>query len=182
MVEIKPYEIGQWYEVPCVFWKWLGRWDWWPIQGPMHNDQRLIGFPHDHYHVDHRFLTVKQFQRGVSYAKFRGINAANVYPLHSTEKPHVQEVGWPQIPTMKRKRCQRSWPEFPVRSAAINWLSRLEDAYDCALMKHGICPHQGAPLSGLEVKDGMVTCTLHGLRWNVETGAMVRHTQKVAAP
>jgi len=33
------------------------------------------------------------------------------------------------------------------------------------------CPHQGTPLAGGMVKDGIITCQRHGYRFNLTTGA-----------
>ena len=172
---ITAYEIGVMYDVPCIFWKYLERWSWWPVLGPMHEDAKIIGFRWDHYHIDHRFLTVGQFSISARYVRRRDAAAAFRYPLHQMhEEKNLHSVGWPQLPTIKRKRCLREWPSYPGTQAP--WMQKLENAYECARMKKGLCPHQGAPLAGLEVKDGVVTCPLHGLRWDVETGAMVRRT------
>jgi nitrite reductase/ring-hydroxylating ferredoxin subunit len=32
------------------------------------------------------------------------------------------------------------------------------------------CPHQGTPLAGGIVKDGIITCQRHGYRFNLKTG------------
>jgi nitrite reductase/ring-hydroxylating ferredoxin subunit len=32
------------------------------------------------------------------------------------------------------------------------------------------CPHQGSPLAGGIVKDGMISCPRHGYRFNLRTG------------
>jgi nitrite reductase/ring-hydroxylating ferredoxin subunit len=33
------------------------------------------------------------------------------------------------------------------------------------------CPHQGSPLAGGIVKDGVISCPRHGYRFNLKTGA-----------
>ena len=178
MTPITAYEIGAIVDVPCIRWKWHDRFDWWPVLGPMHEDSKIIGFRWDHYHVDHRFLTVKQFAATVLYTRYRGMAPTFSQPIHQMrEEENLHTVGWPQLPTIKRKRCLRAWPSYPTSTP---WMRRLEDHYECARMKKGLCPHQGAPLAGLEVVDGVVTCPLHGLRWNVETGTMVRRTERPA--
>ena len=35
------------------------------------------------------------------------------------------------------------------------------------------CPHRGGPLSEGDVTDGVVTCPLHGARFDLETGAVL---------
>ncbi|MCY4364605.1 MAG: Rieske 2Fe-2S domain-containing protein [Chloroflexi bacterium] len=34
------------------------------------------------------------------------------------------------------------------------------------------CPHRGTDLRGLEVRNGKVTCPLHGLSWRLKTGRL----------
>lgn len=166
------YVIGQIYDVPCVRGTWFSRLDLWPVLGPKHSDSKVIGFTPEHYHLDRRFLTVKQFQFAESHAGARGAGLGR-YPLH---EPFTRD--WPPLesPVMKRKKCLRGPVEFPV----VAWTGKLETAYECARMKAGICPHQGAPLAGLPVVDGMVTCPLHGLRWRIGTGELVRRATVTA--
>ncbi len=65
----------------------------------------------------------------------------------------------------------RETPEYPDVTK-ITWFTVLEAAYSDARMKCKTCPHRGLPLDGLPVKDGVITCTGHGLKWNIETGAL----------
>ena len=54
---------------------------------------------------------------------------------------------------------------------------RLPDGW-AALGAH--CPHAGGPLADGIVADRCVTCPLHGLRFDLETGAALNGTERVA--
>lgn len=173
------FVIGQWYEVPCVFFPYLGYpSQWWPVLGPRHSDARIIGFADEHFHVDIRFVTKAQRRIMDAYCEHRrdGVHTVFASPISQRRQwsdfdgpPHIPA----EEPTIKRKQCKSVFPDY---TAIGRWHQPLEDAYECAKMVNGICPHQGAPLEGLEVRDGVVTCPLHGLRWSVDTGLLVRRT------
>ena len=63
-----------------------------------------------------------------------------------------------------------------------SWFADLEDHYsDKQLKENRICPHRGADLSTFTPDaDGCITCPLHGLKWHVETGKLVRRDMKDA--
>ena len=182
-MNITPYKIGQFYQVPCVRWQYCDHYSAWPVLGPRHEDGKLIGFSDEHYHVDFRFLSSGQRRVVDRWSVVSRISGVFKYPIHRLRKYGSEEllvmpfasIDPPTEPEIHRRRCNYAYPEYPRGIAHFS--KRLEDAYACASMKAGKCPHQGAPLDGLEVSDGVVTCPLHGLRWNVETGALVRTTQ-----
>lgn len=54
-----PPIVGKRYLVPCVFSRWVMRYDWWPVLGPPHQED----LPEDtlwDWHLDPRFLTEDQ--------------------------------------------------------------------------------------------------------------------------
>lgn len=166
--------IGEFYKVPCVEWMYFGRKDWWPVIGPRHNDERIIGFAYDHYHVDYRFLNRSQrafLDMPLTYARPHAVFTSPLAPMRFSEVPVEAPSA---VPTLKRRKCSGEYPVYPHKDAP--WKRKLEEAYECASMKAGVCPHQGVSLSGLQIVDGVVTCPLHGLRWKVDTGALVRTT------
>ena len=59
-------------------------------------------------------------------------------------------------------------PRYPF---APPWYEKLAaSVQDKPLGPRRICPHKGADLSRMPVRDGCVTCPLHGLRFDAETG------------
>jgi hypothetical protein len=166
------YEVGQFYKVPCVFGQ-LGRMParWWPVMGGLHDDKAIIGFPLLHYHVDWRFVP----ERGL-YASRRG---SYVYPLQTGNGLNDSGFGPPQL---RRRKCQ-DVHRLPFEGQRISWMPKLEQTYSACKLAHGhVCPHRGYDLSR-ETPDaeGIVTCPLHGLRWNINTGELVPRTHCLAA-
>ncbi len=164
--------VGKFYLVPTV----RGRWchyeniDW-PVLLPCHEDEEHIGFGWLHYHHDPRF-----FPHRIWNVRTQGLDDALAYqdvagmPLMSSDM--INAEGLPK-PVWRRRKCLRAMPERnPMRSA--RWFSNLESAFDGQRLKPGmICPHKGVCLKGVTVIDGVVQCPAHGLRWDVETGALV---------
>lgn len=154
------YEIGRYYRVPVI---WNQRWrQFVPVLGPLHEDRAIIGFPEEHWHIDWRFVTERFWLRH---------SLGRLTPLATpiSKRNTTGDV------TMRRLKCKRAMPVFPARTAGgpIPWLPALEDAYAGATLKCGrICPHQGLPLAGCPVQDGVVVCPGHGLAWDVATGKL----------
>jgi hypothetical protein len=72
-------------------------------------------------------------------------------------------------PVVRRlRKCRRQhvyWARKPF------WLEDLSSAYsrrDWGPRK--ICPHRGASLCGVPAVEGVVTCPLHGLRFDAKSG------------
>ena len=56
----EPPVIGQAYLVPTVFGEWSGLRRDWPVMGLKHDDIQHLNFPIVHYHLDARFLRVRE--------------------------------------------------------------------------------------------------------------------------
>ena len=184
------YEIGKTYRVPHVRARWVigERIRWLPVIAPMHQDAEIIQYPHDHWHVDYRFVSEAVAWRAAEYWITAGYasplyNAVFAQPLMASRvvptdygwpigeawrlKDHPVET-WSQV---KRVKCRRRYPPYP----SPPWAYELEQAYCFDTLRAGVCPHRGADLSTMTPDDqGVVTCPLHGLKWNLETGLMVR--------
>lgn len=155
--------VGETYLVPCV-----KIYDGWvAVIGPWHEDANLIGFPKYHYHQDVRFLTAERLvslgDREVSvsleeYAMIRVITTESIL----------------ERPMLRRRRM----PDFPlvVRKEPLPWFRKLEEEYKDVRLKSCLtCPHRGMKLANLpRDEEGNVVCNGHGLKWNLETGQMVR--------
>lgn len=169
------FTLGQSYQVPCVRWVYFGKLDWWPVLGPLHSDSKIIGFEPDHYHVDPRFLSRDQYSWLTSRVRtHRSDQPWYGFPLHDARiRPSSEAIA--SIPTLKRRKYQRE--HGVIAWSRARWMKELQDAYAHACMKQGVCPHQGAPLKGIAVVDGVVTCPLHGLKWVVATGRLLRRVE-----
>jgi hypothetical protein len=58
-----PPTVGQFYLVPTVRYIWHGGLRDWAVFLPLHEDARFFEFPHQHYHVDPRFIPVGLWER-----------------------------------------------------------------------------------------------------------------------
>lgn len=90
------YIIGKYYEVSCVKTttaQVVGRGEWAPIIGPLHEDAVIIDFPLLHWHVDWRFASARQIQRlkvySIDYLFAFPVQQRGIGPdqqLHANEK------------------------------------------------------------------------------------------------
>lgn len=175
------YVIGKFYTVPTVEARYLGRMSIWPVLGPKHEDAEYIKFEHTHYHFDFRFMTTAQYDLVVDhimshpkYIRF-GMGAIHGQVLIAHSEHYRSQCSAnllnfePPAAVPRLRKCRRAMPAYTIRP---EWLAALSAAYaDKALVNGHICPHRGASLAGLPADaDGCVTCSLHGLRWDVATG------------
>lgn len=173
MMKIEPafeetLEIGKIYLVPTVYGPMGLRMDYWPVLGPMHEDKEVIGFPLSHYHYDFRFFNSDQWAYALRYTRGGALHGAVM--CHNLNYPEAK----PGPITFRRRKCQRKYPEFPFGKAERGWLPELREKYQASIMKDLTCPHKGASLRGLPIDEaGCITCPLHGLKWNVESGKLV---------
>lgn len=164
----EPLVVGRFYEVPCVFYPWFGRKEWWPVIGHRHSDKRFLNFPHVHYHVDGRFLTAPQARFATRYGRpLTQVLAAS--PLHT----RGEET--PAVPTMKRRRCRvAAIPYGFPRERLILGIAEHYAGHQCRASEHGwVCPHQHVPLGSVAPINGVVTCPLHGLCIDAATGVVL---------
>lgn len=63
------------------------------------------------------------------------------------------------------------WPDYAAPTRR-----KIEDLCEGKTLKPGlICPHRGADLSHCPPDEhGVVECPMHGVKWNIHTGQMVR--------
>lgn len=180
-----PPEVGKFYLVPAIL---MSRFAlapevWWPVHGSRHQDAEFFQFPHEHYHVDPRFLSRQHLHQIGDFMDRRGHGAL--------ERSYAQPVSpqfaaFPELkkplppPTLRRMRCKRLMPDYPY--AGQDAIHRINAAFAGRVCKRGrlglVCPHQQYPL-GQQVPDadGIVTCPLHGLRIRAEDGVCVGSTQ-----
>ena len=156
------YEVGKFYKVPCVYGQ-LGSDElrWWPIMGAVHEDKEIINFPLRHLHIDWRFVGKRLLYGGT-------VRHSYAFPLQIGRG--LNDLGFCE-PVLRSRKCLRQHPD-PAPFAGAKWMPKLEAAHaGCRLAKGMVCPHRGYDLSNEPIApDGVVTCPMHGLRWNVETG------------
>lgn len=141
-----------------------------------------------HYHVDPRFLT--RSQRNIAgracHATDGRRNRVNARcqsaPISKLTTREIDEIGGadpPITPALRRRKCLSTDTEFQFFDKRP--IAALQRAYSDHLCggKPGawICPHRGAPLVTIEPVDGVLTCPLHGLRIDAESGTVLAHSR-----
>ncbi|MBO0947338.1 Rieske (2Fe-2S) protein [Fibrella forsythiae] len=161
----QPYVVGKSYTVlvAVLASKWNGL-RYVPIIGPKHADDKILNFPHEHYHIDWRFVSPAAYA-DATFCRSAGAEFGQV--LHT--EGEVNEV---QAIQKRRMYCFRDFGTFPVHIPP--WYDRLQQAYQkTTLGPKRLCPHQGADLSSVAPVDGAITCPLHGLKWCSHTGKLL---------
>lgn len=180
---VSSYTIGKMYFVPCLFiapdrrpW-WMPKDGWVPTIGPKHSDAEHLEFPHEHYHIDWRFVGTVGFRLISAHksAVHGSVITSDFVPYRIDGKTEL-----------KRRMCKRAMPEFPARLTRLykmadgrqdaRWAA-LEQAQReaCPKLKPGnICPHRGIDLTPFIKPDGTVICPGHGLMWDTKTGDLLK--------
>lgn len=178
----EPAVIGKFYMVPCIFVSGKARYPAWPalipVLGPKHEDREHLNFPHEHYHIDWRFVPASMFDDCIGPSS-RSVHGRVITNTHGG---HVIQGA----PVLKRRMCKREMPDFPARPAqgifspTRSWVG-LEQAHACARLKPGnICPHRGIDLTPFVKADGTVICPGHGLRWDTKSGELLAYHSPAA--
>lgn len=162
-----PLVVGRAYLVQTVHFRYFSD-DYadWPVMGHKHTDVEFFNFKEPHFHVDARFLSQK-LRKKIGDSLFSAPLAKRIFPHQNDELP---------VPFWKKWRCRVSFMEYPFGDRdAIQGIRMHYSGQQCAKGKGGwICPHRKAALGSiLPDENGLVTCPLHGLVINAETGIVV---------
>lgn len=150
------FVIGQYYPVPCIEEREDGDLiGITPVIDHPHNDVEN-GQDYTHYHGDFRFISGK----GVI------LKNGNVY------RSQARVQGTPIIYMLKCIRLEHEWVTNIVN------ISNSKLKHKC--IHKGKCPHRGYDLTGEIPKNGVITCPLHGLKFNAETKILLNETMEVA--
>lgn len=143
---------------------------WWPVWGRKHNDIEFFNFPHQHYHIDPRFLNKRQWSDFSWVSERTPLQYVQSQPLSHSGLP-----SGPPKPVLRRMRCTMAHSQWGHDGAEIVLeMNKAFSGRQCAKGKRGfVCPHQLFPLGSVQAVDGVVTCPLHGLRINAETGVVL---------
>lgn len=198
--------VGKWYRVPAIrFDRTMGasrphekgqdRWPvsylpkvlWWPVMGRMHDDVDHFDFHHKHYHIDLRFVGNRHLAQagqdwGIDDPKQAKLACLSTSPLHGRHgQGGLNHLAKPVLMPFRMMRDHQPW--------MYHDRPRMQDFQDalsgqkCRHSKAGwVCPHRGYPLGQVTPDaNGVVTCPLHGLRINAQTG-MVLAAHRSAQP
>ena len=167
--------IGKIYKVDCVKTVWSGIWAdrWFPvIHKKSHEDYKALGpSALHHFHYDFRFLDEDLLQWLIDEDALTERCGSDqffrfVVPRQSVDRgPEPVEL-----------KCLRQMPEYPTTGFGLQISRRIQQHYkgqlnvkiDCLR-----CPHRGTPLNGIEVKNNILTCPAHGLKFDVKTGKQI---------
>ena len=186
MNQTKPPQIGTFANKLCIR-SHLSSRDkpsWIPIIGPLHDDPKFIESYFQHYHIDWRYLTQHQVEILERTAEYMDIDTNkvvidSVVPEGSPKSIDVDNTNgladeFPVETYLKamRRRCAREFPNYP---SDTEWLPAMETAFQNEKLIDGRCPHQQTDLSTIPTDaNGNVTCPMHGLSWNRETGRLAK--------
>jgi hypothetical protein len=151
----EPPIVGQLYLVPTVFGKFYNLVRDFVVIGNRHEDAEFFDFGLEHYHLDFRFF------RGSDPDFYRVTSS----PLHA-------QGGYPLTkPVLKRRKCLREQHIFDGPSRIMSPFRNAFEGRQCAHGKRGwVCPHRHIALGSTPAIEGVITCPLHGLRIDAETG------------
>ncbi|KEC73173.1 hypothetical protein RLPCCGM1_c1289 [Rhizobium leguminosarum bv. phaseoli CCGM1] len=163
-------EVGRYYLVPTVTASWCGDEKVWPVIGPQHNDRHCLDFGYDHYHIDPRFVA-----EGAGAGFWLRVSAA---PIMTSAA--INAGGLPK-PVWRRRICRRlanpDLAEVGERAARHpNWQCHFDEWTGKQAKRDSrgwICPHRAVSLADHAPVDGVITCPLHLLRINAETGVVL---------
>lgn len=182
--------VGRYYMVPAVYAE--PRYDspkamWVPVLGNEHDDIEIFDFPQKHYHFDFRFCSDSLLDLyNIQDIELDGFNSVLV----------VAQLLLDGQPTLKRFKCHRAMPEFPIyirresrklyildedvieERIKINpTVPELEKAFKSHKVVCNRCPHKGLDLSLIPFNQhGLRVCPLHGLASDKD-GNIVRRTK-----
>lgn len=142
-----------------------------PVLLPLHTDKEAVRFSYPHFHIDHRFLLKRDYNKFLKSEKEAirpGRRASLVITLELVANEIQQLVS--ETPTFKKMKCLReplrAWPTVPFHSELEALMA------DKKVVNH-ICPHRGVSMAGCKVEVGKRICPAHGLVWDAETGELI---------
>lgn len=151
----EPPIIGQSYLVPTVFGQWHHLIRDWPVIGLKHDDVEHLNFAALHFHLDTRFLRVREVL--LTHAPYE--------PLHERANVPLGQI------KMKRLKCLRAPLPFDGPDDFTTKFNAAFAGQQCGKGKRGwVCPHKHFPLGTIEPVDGVLKCPLHGLQIDAATG------------
>lgn len=148
----RPVKKGEIYLVPCVVKSEGDVCFIDPIIYHAHNDIEN-GQMERHFHLDYRFI--KTDENGHT------INRHSRQIWGHTFRPHQKDsnkIYWHQLPVINEKFAGIT---------DVKLISKSKLKHKCIVK--GKCPHRGFDLSQVNHVDGVITCPLHGLRFDEKT-------------
>lgn len=171
-----PVEVGKYYLVPTIEAVWYDRLAVYPVIGPKHSDAHCLDFAWQHYHIDPRFVVDRSDNDPYWWRSIAGA------PIMSrTESGRELNPVLPK-PVWRRRLCRRDASPIvhSLREIAYSKDRRWQCHFDEWTGKQArhdgrgwVCPHRAVPLADHAPVDGAITCPLHMLRIDAETGVVL---------
>jgi hypothetical protein len=174
-----PPEIGRFYLVPTIRYPLCHVVADWPVLGVKHADAEHFRFPHDHYHIDTRFMTCGLLR------KLRKRDRKEVLPGQASRLALCwrDSTGGLEFSTLphppveyRRLKCVTPVIAYPF-GGVPQVLAFREALADVSLLdtKHGpVCPHRGFRMGAIAPdENGVLTCPLHGLQFCARSGKAI---------
>lgn len=161
----RPLKLGEIFNVPCIV-KRDGN-DivcFTPVINTPHSDNEN-GQPEIHYHTDYRFIKIKEsknISEGFIITDDR-IGFKNSIGRLSKDIDGLLE--YHNLPVINENHNGIT-QQFFIRNSKLK--------HKC--IQKGKCPHRGHDLSQEKSVNGIITCPLHGLQFNSETGDIIKDT------
>lgn len=163
----RPPEIGELFLVPCVVYNLMStdkKIKLCPVINHPHNDIEN-GQPETHYHIDYRFVG-----RSEKYKSF-----------FRQRRSGIEYVFYPAMFRPELNSSFKSLEYFAMRLVTTNQINETSVIAIAKSRLHhqcihkGKCPHRGYDLSQTVAIDGVITCPLHGLKFDEKTGKVLNH-------
>jgi len=180
-------EVGKYYKVPCVKAKAIYPfmdWNYIPINSHLHEDVKVIGFKHRHWHIDWRFANRELFNDRVKGA--RDESSKEVASVISLMETHELDENFMVTDSeeifYRRLKCKRRYQAgdffsgsfYQMQKSKNSWPIQLSKKFCSAKLKEingqFICPHKGVVIDkNCKDHDGNYVCPGHLLRFNPKT-------------
>lgn len=165
-------KIGEKFLVPCISEERDNKLFITPVINHPHNDNEN-GQKEVHYHADYRFIKytkemegwIGKYSNGKTIERIVVINSHSTHVYCQSRRPQIGvhgTFGYYILPVINE--------EF-VGVTSVELIKNSTLKHKC--IHKGKCPHRGYDLSQVVPIDGKITCPLHGLKFNSETGNLI---------
>lgn len=142
-----------------------------PVIMHPHNDVEN-GQAETHYHLDYRFIKIDDFwgNRDSKYLFPKALNSHRTHRYGTNVRPIKDlkfsgELHYFILPVIN----ENAFIEYGITDPKAISKSKLK--HKC--IHKGKCPHRGMDLSQVPTIDGVITCPLHGLKFNANTKSII---------
>lgn len=170
----RPLKVGEKFLVPCLVKRvtiddqvnWLDIEDVRPkskihiipVFNNPHNDIES-GQKEIHYHIDYRF--VKHFNNGV-FPTIKNTHTLHIYGEEIRPTKEFGNLEYHVLPVINEEFKGITSPGMISKTKIKNCIHKNK------------CPHKGYDLSQVPPVNGVITCPLHGLKFDLKTGKRIK--------